>query len=284
MGIADMEPASIRGYAGVAGAVISNMSGIPADRFRILVAQDTICKTSVVPGHLRETFRNVPAAFTGGFARIGMKQMATTLNLSVPQEFRKESPFLASFLVGVGFSPILNIPRMLQLGRVSGQKYPEIVKGLFTSAAGWKNYATNTAMFAPGEGLRMMMCFGTKDWLMPRIGGSADAMEVERTTGIIAYTAKMALMAGPTVAAVETTFALATETVSTIHAAMHSGGAGAQKQSFGEVLKKTITPAYTSRCWASLFVKNIAANTPLFWVMFAADFYVRVAENRVAGQ
>merc|ERR1711862_208836 len=127
-------------------------------------------------------------------------------------------------------------------------------------------------MFAPGEELRMMMCFGTKDWIMPKIGGKADP---ETVGSIPLYTGKMALIAGPSVAFVETTAALVAETVSTIHASMHAQKDG--KASFGEVLKKTITPAYTGRCWFSLYVKNVMANTPLFWVMFASDFYSRIA-------
>lgn len=270
------QPHEIKNASGVGGAVISNLSGIPFDRFRILVAQDTTCAASVVPAHLKETFRNVPAAFTGGFARITMKQIATTLNLYVPQDYRERQPFLCSFAVGVVFSPILNIPRMFQLGRVSGQRYPEIAKNLFCSMPGLKTYASNTFMFAPGEGLRMMMCFGTKDWIMPQIGGKADP---ETVGSIPLYTGRMALIAGPAVAFVETTAALVTETVSTIHASMHSQ-TGDKQASFGEVLKKTITPAYTGRCWFSLYVKNVMANTPLFWVMFASDFYSRVAAKR----
>lgn len=262
--------------SGIVGSVISNALGIPFDRFRILVAQDTASATSVIPGHLKETFRNPGAAFTGGFARITMKQMATTLNLYVPQEYRESQPFLCSFAVGVGFAPILNVPRMFQLGRVSGQSYPEIGRNLFTTAAGFKTFASNTMMFAPGEGLRMMMCFGTKDWIMPRIGGKADP---ETVGSIPVYTGRMAMIAGPAVAFVETTAALVTETVSTIHANMHSQKGGNQA-SFGEVLKKTITPLYTGRCWFSLYVKNIMANTPLFWVMFSADFYSRIAAKR----
>lgn len=263
--------------SGIVGSLVSNGLGIPFDRFRILVAQDTASATSVV-GHLRETFRAPAAAFTGGFARIGMKQMAATLNLYVPQDLRENNPFLCSFAVGVGFSPILNIPRMLQLGRVGGERYPDIAKNLFMTSSGMKTFATNTAMFAPGEGLRMMMCFGMKDFIMPKIGGKADP---ETVGSIPLYTGKMALIAGPAVALVETTFALATETVSTIHANMHSGSAkGGSQASFGEVLKKTITPMYTGRCWFSLYVKNIMANTPLFWVMFTADFYSRIAAKR----
>merc|ERR1719199_2270417 len=141
---------------------------------------------------------------------------------------------------------------MLQLGRVSGQRYPEIASNLFMSASGLRTYGSNTLMFAPGEGLRMMMCFGTKDWIMPKIGGKADP---ETVGSIPLYTGKMAMIAGPAVAFVETTAALVTETVSTIHANMHSGKGGSN-QSFGEVLKKTITPLYTGRCWFSLYVKN----------------------------
>lgn len=269
--------AQIKFGSGIAGSLVSNGLGIPFDRFRILVAQDTASATSVA-GHLRETFRAPGAAFTGGFARITMKQIAATLNLYVPQELRAEQPFLCSFAVGVAFSPILNIPRMFQLGRVGGQTYPEIGKTVFMTGSGLKSYAQNTFMFAPGEGLRMMMCFGTKDWIMPRIGGKADP---ESVGSIPLYTGKMAMIAGPSVAFVETTAALVTETITTIHAKMHSGQGGGE--SFGEVLKKTITPAYTGRCWFSLFIKNIMANTPLFWVMFASDFYSRIAAKREAG-
>lgn len=271
---------SIKLGSGIAGSVISNGFGIPFDRFRILVAQDTASTTSLA-GHLKETFRAPKAAFTGGFARLSMKQMATSLNLYVPQEYRESSPFLCAFAVGAGFSPLLNIPRMFQLGRVGGQSYPEILRSTFMTGAGLKNYATNTAMYAPGEGLRMMMCFGTKDWMMPKIGGKVD---VETVANIPLYTGQMALIAGPSVAGIETTFALVTETVSTIHADMHSGKAGGGKESFGEVLKRTITPAYTGRCWVSLYVKNVMANTPLFWVMFMSDFYSRIAAKRERGQ
>mmetsp|Transcript_41601 Transcript_41601/g.79668 ORF Transcript_41601/g.79668 Transcript_41601/m.79668 type:complete len:263 (-) Transcript_41601:76-864(-) len=260
---------------GISGGIMSNLTGIPFDRFRVLVAQDTLSSVSVM-GHLKETFASPKAAFIGGFARIGMKQMATTLNLYVPPDFREKNPFLASFLVGAGFSPILNIPRILQLGRISGERYPETAKSLFTSFGGLRTYAMNTAMFAPGEGLRMMMCFGTKDFLMPKIGGKTDPGNVD---SIPLYAGRMSLIAGPSVAAVETTFALATETVSTIHAKMHSSKGDASK-SFSQVLKETITPNYTGRCWISLCAKNVMANTPLFWIMFTADFYTRLAQRK----
>eukprot|EP00854_Cymbomonas_tetramitiformis_P015367 gene15367-18181_t len=269
---------------GAAGAaVISNMTGIPFDRFRILTANDLKC-VSPLSTHLAETFRSPGAAFTGGIARIGMKQMATSLNLYVPGDFRAAYPFMSNFAVGVGFAPILNVPRMLQLGRVSGLSYPEAFSKNFLSAAGLKGYVANTAIFAPGEGFRMMMCFGTKDFLMPKIGGAEDAEKVHATVGIPMHTGKMALIAGPSVAAVETTAALVTETVSTIQAGMQNAPAGEAKKDFMTVLKETITPAYTGRCWTSLFVKNIAANTPLFWFMFAADYYGRIASKREKGE
>jgi len=34
----------------------------------------------------------------------------------------------------------------------------------------------------------------------------------------------------------------------------------------------------------SLFTKNVMANTPLFWFMFAADFYGRIAADREAAE
>ena len=77
-------------------------------------------------------------------------------------------------MVGAGFSPILNIPRVFQLGKIAGHSYPATFKTYFTSAEGLKKYGSNTMIFGPGEGLRMMMCFGFKDFLMPMIGGKTD--------------------------------------------------------------------------------------------------------------
>merc|ERR1719499_2802895 len=114
-----------------------------------------------------------------------------------------------------------------------------------------------------------MMCFGTKDWLLPKLGGKEDP----RQLNIPIKSATMALIAGPSVAFVETAFALTTETASTIHAKTSSQAAEGVKKTFGEVLRETVTPRYVNRCFMSLFVKNIAANTPLFWIMFMADFY-----------
>lgn len=264
-------------------AVISNGTGIPFDRFRVLVAQDLMSATPM-SAHLKETLSTVGGAFTGGFARIGMKQMATALNLYVPSEFKTEYPFLSNAAVGLGFSPILNIPRMMQLGRISGLSYPQVIKKTFMTGEGLKGYASNTMVFGPGEGFRMMMCFGTKDFLMPKIGGKADAHEVHAGMGIPLHTAKMAAIAGPFVAAVETTSAVVTETVSTIQAGLANQPAGTPKKDFMSVLKETITPQYAGRCWVSLFTKNVMANTPLFWFMFAADYYNRIASEREAGK
>ena len=177
--------------------------------------------------------------------------------------------------MGLGFSPILNIPRVFQLGKIAGVSYPQTAKQYFTSAAGIKSYASNTAIFGPGEGLRMMMCFGFKDYLMPKIGGKKDVNEI---SSIPMWAGSMALIAGPCVALVETTFALTTETVSTIQAKIASSkAAGGAEKAFGDVLKETITPKYMGKCFSSLLFKNIAANTPLFWIMFMSDFYCRQA-------
>lgn len=263
----------IKQFAGISGAILSNVTGIPTDAFRVKVAQDTFCKNPI-SYHLRQVFKSPQAAFVGGFARIGMKQMATTLNLYVPQEIRKDYPFASAFAVGLVFSPILNIPRMFQLGKVGGVSYPQTLKQLGTSE-GAMGFAKNTAIFGPGEGLRMMMCFGCKDFIMPKIGGQADVNTLE---SIPMHAGGMALIAGPAVALVETVFALTTETVSTIQAKIAADeAAGAVKKPFGTVLKETITPAYMGRCGVSLYFKNICANTPLFWIMFMADFYSRKA-------
>merc|ERR1712125_120092 len=99
--------------------------------------------------------------------------------------------------------------------------------------------------------------------------GQEDAIKVN----IPLHCGKMAFIAGPIVALVETTFALTTETVSTIHAKTSAGDTA--KKSFGDVLKETITPKYMGRCFNSLCVKNFMANTSLFWVMFMSDFYTK---------
>lgn len=267
---------SIKQTAGITGAVISNLTGIPTDAFRVRVAQD-MTSTKGLTGHFQDVFKSPKAAFVGGIARISMKQMATTLNLYVPQDVRQNYPFLSAFAVGLGFSPVLNIPRVFQLGKIGGVSYPATFRQYFTSAAGIKEYASNTMIFGPGEGLRMMMCFGCKDFLMPQIGGKKDVAEI---SSIPTYAGSMALIAGPVVAVVETMFAITTETVSTIQAkvAAEKAATGVEKD-FGTVLKETISPKYMGRCFTSLLIKNVAANTPLFWIMFMADFYARKATH-----
>lgn len=49
---------------------------------------------------------------------MSMKSGAAVLNLYIPQEWRKEYPFLSSFAAGAAVAPLLNIPRMCQLGKV----------------------------------------------------------------------------------------------------------------------------------------------------------------------
>merc|ERR1719412_42141 len=204
--------------------------------------------------HFKRTFASMGDMFTGGAARISMKTMATGLNLYVPPEYRESNPFGCAFAVGFGFAPILNIPRVFQLQKVGGDPYPTTLKDFFLSGSGLMKYGQNTAMFAPGEGLRMMMCFGTKDFLMPRLGGKEDPRELN----IPMKSGTMAMIAGPSVAFVETLFALTTETASTIHAKTSSQAAEGVKKSFMTVLKETVTPAYVNRCFLSLSVKNIA--------------------------
>ena len=110
MGVEDWSTDSIKLSAGVGGSILSNALGIPFDRFRVVVAQD-VKSTTGLGKHLITTFQSPQAAFTGGFARISMKQIAASLNLYVPSDLREKYPFASAFCVGMGFSPILNIPR-----------------------------------------------------------------------------------------------------------------------------------------------------------------------------
>jgi hypothetical protein len=45
----------------------------------------------------------VSSCFTGGFARVGMKAIATQLNLYVPGDVRAQYPFLVSFAGELGW-------------------------------------------------------------------------------------------------------------------------------------------------------------------------------------
>jgi len=275
---ANLPVPTIKLGASVGGAVVSNLVGIPLDRFRILVAQD-FSSSRALSYWLGETFASPKKAFVGGSARVTMKIMATAANLYIPVEFREAYPFLSNFAVGAGLSPLFNIPRVFQLNKISGTPYPQTLKSTFLSVKGLKGYAHNTLLWGPGEGFRMMICFGCKDWIMPRIGGNADPTQVTPSL----HTFKMALIAGPSIALVESTVAVLTETVSTIQAHIKTTKAApGQHESFTQVLKSTITPKYSFRCWASLTFKNCFTNTALFWLMFASDFYTKLAKVREA--
>eukprot|EP00122_Pirum_gemmata_P017114 Pgem_evm2s16016 len=266
-----ISPDTVLVGAGVAGGVVSNLTGIPFDRFRVLVAQDLSSKVPLT-AHFNKTFLSLNTAFVGGEARVGMKSCAAILNLMIPQDYKREHPFSSSFLTGVIFAPALNVPRMMQLGKISNIPYTQTLRTL-TTRVGFRSFMENTAVFAPGEGLRMMMCFGTKDFLMPWIGGKISVDTIEKTgTSIPMHTFKMAMLAGPIVSAVETSAAVVTETITTVQANMKLSG---KKGDVMGELKKTMSGRYASRCFVSLFAKNCVANTPLFWTMFLGDYYSR---------
>jgi len=268
---------------GTTGTIVYNVFGIPADRFRLLVAQDIHC-AKPMSHWLNTTLASPQAAFIGGTARVGMKVLATTTNLYIPSEWRRDYPFLSNFLLGVGLSPLFNIPRVLQLGKVSGASYPDTFRSFFTTSAGLKSYAQNTAIFGPGEGVRMAMCFGMKDFLLPKLGGDVDPTTVSSP---LLHTGKMAAIAGPIVALVETSAAFVTESVSTVQAHLKTqagqakaAGKEVAQQPLTQVLRQTFTVKYSSRCWASLMAKNTGNNMILFWFMFASDFYAGLRAKR----
>ena len=129
--IAKYSPNQIATAIGATGSVVYNIFGIPLDRYRLLVAQDVHCKETMTK-LARVTLASPQAAFIGGTARISMKILATTTNLYIPSQWRQELPFLSNFALGLGLSPIFNIPRVLQLGKVSGSSYPQIFNVFFT--------------------------------------------------------------------------------------------------------------------------------------------------------
>lgn len=277
--ITQYSAAQIATGIGTTGTVVYNGFGIPADRFRLMVAQD-MNNTKPMSHWLKLTVASPRAAFVGGTARIGMKVLATTTNLYVPSEWRRDHPFLSNFALGVGLAPLYNFPRMLQLGKVSGAAYPDTFRSLFMSKAGLKSYAENTALWGPGEGFRMCVCFGLKDFLMPQLGGD---VHPDAVASPITHTARMAAIAGPIVALVETTAAFVTESVSTVQAHLktqetqaHASGKQFVKQPLSQVLKQVFTVKYSARCWVSLMAKNTGNNTLLFWFMFASDYYVKL--------
>jgi hypothetical protein len=262
---------------GLSAGVGSNLVGIPFDRFRIIVAQDAGFSRSM-RGHWAETMHSLGAAYTGGVARVGMKGMASTINLFIPAELRAQGPFTASAVTGFVFSPFLNGWRMLQMAKINGERYPSAAVRLFTTSAGLRTYANNTALFAPGEALRMMLCFGTKDFLRPymSLGGGAPARSKAEVVG---RAATLAAAIGPVVALVESTASLVTETASTVHAKLGAtqqgatvGGAGAAALR-AEAWSAVANPRYIARCFASLLAKNVVANSATFFFMFAADEY-----------
>lgn len=264
---------SVRLAGGVAAGVCSNVVGIPFDRFRMAVAQDAAFSRSV-PAHFRETMRSLGRAYTGGSARVVMKGGASTLNLFTPDELRERGPFTASLATGFLFSPALNVPRILQIAKINGERYPAAALRLFTTAAGLRTYAYNTALFAPGEALRMMLCFGSKDFLVPFLRPSGQAESEAQAAG---RAATMAVMIGPVVAVIESSASLATETASTVHArlgALAQGAAGSAARA--EALRAAVSPRYISRCFLSLTGKNLSANTLTFFFMFLADEYAAV--------
>jgi hypothetical protein len=259
---------------GMSAGGISNVVGIPLDRFRITVAQDAVFARPL-PGHLSDTMRSLGSAYTGGVARVAMKGTASTLNLFIPPELREYGPFTASFVTGFVSSPVLNVPRMLQMAKINGESYPSAAQRLFTTGAGLRTYLGNTAMFAPGEALRMTLCFGTKDFLTPymrRTGSAASEGEV------FGRAASLAVTTGPVVAVIESVASLASETASTVHAklgAVSQGGDAAAMRA--EALGAVANPRYIARCFTSLCMKNMVANTATFFFMFLADEYTQYA-------
>jgi len=268
---------------GTMGTVVYNVYGIPADRFRLMVAQD-LRSSKPMKHWLKLTMASPQAAFVGGTARVGRAWMATTTNLCIPREWRHDYPFLSNLALGVGLAPLYNFPRVFQMGKVSGARYPETFRSLFMSVPGLKSYAQNTALWAPGEALRMCVCFGLKDFLLPKLGGDVHPDTVDSP---IMHTGRMAAIAGPTVALFETTSAFVTESLSTMQAHIktkeaqaHAAGKKFVKQPLSQVLREAFTLKYSVRCWISLMVKNTGNNVLLFWFMFASDYYVHLRRVR----
>jgi hypothetical protein len=270
----------IKLIGGVSSGVGANVVGIPLDRFRIMVAQDANFSRPV-RGHFADTMGSLGGAYTGGLARVGMKGMASTMNLFIPAELRAMGPFTASLVTGFVCSPLLNAARMLQMAKINGERYPAAARRLFTTGAGLRTYANNTAMFAPGEALRMMLCFGTKDFLAPLVDSDSKPAPQSRAE-VAGRAARLAVMIGPVVAIVESSASVMTETASTVHAKIGAissasstavGGAAATLRA--EALGAIANPRYIARCFTALLSKNVVANTATFFFMFAADEYTR---------
>lgn len=259
---------TIRLAGGVSSAGVGNVFAIPLDRFRVVVAQDAVMGHSLAH-HFRATFSSPGIAYAGAVARTGMKVTATTLNLFIPQEMRERGPFTASFVSGLLFSPVFNVFRMLQLAKLNGENYPTAIRRIYFTRDGLRSYLGNTAIFGPGEALRTMFCFGTKDFLVPFARGR-DYRPPRSEAQVAGNAAYLSAVVGPLVSVVETTAGLITETGSTVHAKLGPNATAAERMSLvGSMLR----PQYVGRAWFSLFVKNVFANTATFLPMFAADEY-----------
>lgn len=267
---------TVKLIGGVSAGVCSNVVGIPLDRFRIMVAQDASFARPV-RRHFAETMGSLGGAYTGGIARVGMKGMASTMNMFIPAELRAIGPFTASFVTGFACSPLLNAARMLQLAKINGERYPAAARRLFTTGAGLRTYASNTAMFAPGEALRMMLCFGTKDFLAARVDSPGSKRAAQSPAQVFGNAARLAVIIGPVVALVESSASVLTETASTVHAKIGAISSGAAAAGGGaatlraEALGAIANPRYMARCFTALLSKNIVANSLTFFFMFGAD-------------
>ena len=158
----------------------------------------------------------------------------------------------------------------------NGDNYDEANQEMLTKRGVWRidsgvdaicRYSDpkNTALFAPGEAVRMMTCFGTKDALMNLM--PARLREPPATAaGVAERSLLLAAALGPAVAVVETSVSLATETATLLNA--QAAGEG----SLHEAMALAMRPAYLSRCWVALLAKNVLANSTTFFFMFAADF------------
>lgn len=259
----------------VSAGISANLLGIPLDRARIVIAHDTALAHGFF-AHMRESTLSLSSAYAGGVARFGMKGTATYLNLQIPTELREERPFAASFACGLVFSPVLNLFRMLQLAKISGERYPAAAVRLFGTAAGLRSYALNTAIFAPGEGLRMMLCFGMKDFLVPYVRQGPLSRPCENNQQVAVRAAYLASVVTPAVSLVETSAAFVTETATAVQAQLDAAhghgkhGSAARAEAFSAVMR----PQYLLRCWSSLMLKNLAANFATFVFMFASDEYI----------
>ena len=163
-----------------------------------------------------------------------------------------------------------NAFRIMQLGKINKWGYARTFRD-YTSLRGLRSFGKNTALFAPGEALRMMMCFGTKDALVSlapaSLRDSSGSGSGAGALGVVGRAALLASVVGPCVALVESTVSLATETATLLQA--NTKGAGG---SLEEAVSLAMRPKYLGRCWAALLAKNVLSNSTTFFFMFAAEF------------